>query len=124
MLKRIFLSLLVVLLVACIYYWSLISYGLAQGWGQLKIINQARPVSEYLDDPSFPDSLKMKLRLIQQARQYAIDSLGLNDTENYTTMYDQHGQELMWVVIAAEPFRLKEKRWDFPIVGSVPYKGF
>jgi predicted aminopeptidase len=39
-------------------------------------------------------------------------------------MYDQKGQELMWVVIACEPFRLKEKRWDFPVVGSVPYKGF
>ncbi len=115
---------LLVLLALGAYYWSLISYGIAQGRGQLKIIMEARPVNEYIQDPAFPDSLKSKLKLIQKARQFAIDSLGLNDTDNYKTMYDQKGQELMWVVTACEPFRLKEKRWEFPVVGSVPYKGY
>src|SRR6185436_1104168 len=107
-----------------IYNWSLLKYAAAQGIGQMKIILNARPVSEFIGDPSFPDSLKSKLLLIQRARRYAIDSLGLNDTDNYTTMYDQQGKELMWVVLACEPFRLVEKRWDFPIIGSVPYKGY
>ena len=107
-----------------VYYRSLLSYGIAQGLGQLRIIREAKPVDEFIRDPAFPDSLKSKLKLILKARQFAIDSLGLNNTKNYTTMYDQHGEELMWVVIACEPFRLVEKRWDFPIVGSVPYKGF
>jgi predicted aminopeptidase len=48
----------------------------------------------------------------------------LNDTENYKTLFDQKGKEIMWVITASEPYRLKEKRWDFPILGSVPYKGF
>src|SRR5687768_15686019 len=30
----------------------------------------------------------------------------------------------MWVVMASEPFRLKAKEWHFPVIGSVPYKGF
>jgi predicted aminopeptidase len=30
----------------------------------------------------------------------------------------------MWVVQACEPFALQPKVWDFPIVGTVPYKGF
>jgi len=29
----------------------------------------------------------------------------------------------MWVVTASEAFHLKPKTWDFPVVGSVPYKG-
>ena len=124
MVKRVGGIVLLVLVVLCVYYWSLISYGIAQGLGQLKIIREAKPVTEFIQDPAFPDSLKSKLKLIQQARQFAIDSLGLNDTDNYQTLYDQKGQELMWVVTACEPFRLKEKRWEFPVVGSVPYKGY
>jgi predicted aminopeptidase len=124
MIKRILLISGVILLVLLVYYWSLIVYGIGQGLGQMKIIREARPVEEFMADPSFPDSLKSRLRLIQQARRFAIDSLGLNDTKNYTTLFDQKGEELMWVVLACEPFRLVEKRWDFPIIGSVPYKGY
>ena len=50
--------------------------------------------------------------------------LGLKDTENYKTLYDQKGEEVMWVVMASEPFALKPKEWKFPVIGSVPYKGF
>lgn len=124
MLKKIILVLLLVVLVLVVWYWPLITYGVGQGLGQLKIIREARPVEEFLDDPQFPDSLKSRLQLIQAARRFAIDSLGLHDTENYTTLYDQKGEEIMWVVIACEPFRLQEKRWEFPVIGSVPYKGF
>lgn len=124
MLKKTLLIILLLLAVLCVYYWSLLSYGIAQGLGQLKIIREAKPVEEFIQDPAFPDSLKCKLKLVRQARRFAIDSLGLNDTDNYKTLYDQHGKELMWVVLACEPFRLVEKRWDFPVVGSVPYKGY
>ena len=124
MLKKIGGVIVLVLIVLSVYYWSLITYGVGQGLGQLKIIREARPVEECLADPLFPDSLKAKLKLIARARRFAIDSLGLNDTDNYKTLYDQHGEELMWVVTACEPFRLKEKRWEFPVVGSVPYKGY
>ncbi len=112
----------VVILIAV--YWELILYGLQQGQGQFNIILNARPVEEYLNDPSFPDSLKSRLVLINEIRKYAIDSLGLKDTENYKTLYDQKGKEVMWVVIASEPYQLKPKEWKFPVVGSVPYKGF
>lgn len=124
MLKKILIGILLVIVVLSVYYWSLISYSIAQGLGQLKIIREARPVEEFMKAPAFPDSLKAKLKLVQEARQFALDSLGLKDTDNYKTLYDQQGQELMWVVIACEPFRLKEKRWDFPVIGSVPYKGY
>lgn len=103
---------------------SLIFYGVTQGIGQLSIVWGAKPVEDFLANPSFPDSLKKKLYVIEEVRRYAIDSLGLNDTDNYRTLYDQKGKELMWVVTACEPFQLKPKMWDFPVVGSVPYKGY
>jgi predicted aminopeptidase len=122
--KRFFLALFLLLLVVVVAQWELVKYGIEQGKGQLHIVWNARPVGEYLSDPAFPDSLKARLRLINQVRQYAIDSLSLEDTKNYKTLYDQKGEEVMWVVMASEPFQLKAKEWDFPVIGSVPYKGF
>lgn len=122
--KRIFLAVVCLLLVLIIARWELVKYGIEQGRGQLKIMWNAKPVEDYLASPTFPDSLKEKLRLINRVRQFAIDSLSLKDTKNYKTLYDQQGEEIMWVVMASEPFRLKAKEWTFPVIGSVPYKGF
>ncbi|GHM98972.1 aminopeptidase [Cytophagales bacterium WSM2-2] len=124
MIRKILLALLVIITVLVIWQWSLVNYGIRMGYGQLKIIWGAKPVETFLNDPVFPDSLKAKLHLIEEIRKYAIDSLGLKDTENYKTMYDQRDQELMWVVQACGPFELKPKLWHFPVVGDMPYKGF
>jgi predicted aminopeptidase len=122
--KRVFLGLFVVVLALVLVYWDLVSYGIRQGYGQVNIIWNAKPVEDFMADPAFPDSLKARLKLIDEVRQYAIDSLGMKDTKNYKTLYDQKGEEIMWVVLAAEAFQLKPKEWKFPIVGTVPYKGF
>jgi predicted aminopeptidase len=122
--KRFLLVLLAAVVIGVVVYWDLVSYGLRQAKGQLSIVWNARPVEEFLLDPTFPDSLKARLQLIGQVRKYAIDSLGLKDTENYKTLFDQQGEEVMWVVTACEPFMLEAKQWNFPVIGSVPYKGF
>ena len=70
MTKKIGGAILLVLIVLCIYYWSLITYGVGQGLGQLRIIREARPVDEFMKDPSFPDSLKAKLRSKKPANSY------------------------------------------------------
>jgi predicted aminopeptidase len=124
MIRKFFISLLVIVLVLLTWNWSLVWYGINQGIGQLKIVWGSKPITEVMKDPSFPDSLKQKLVLINEVRKFAIDSLGLKDTENYKTLYDQKGEELMWVVTACEPFALNPKMWEFPVVGSVPYKGY
>jgi predicted aminopeptidase len=122
--KRIFAALALLLVLCLIIWWDLVVYGIRQANGQLNIMWNAKPVEEFLADPDFPDSLKQKLQLIAEVRKYAIDSLALKDTKNYKTLYDQKGQEIMWVVTASEEFRLKPKEWEFPVLGSVPYKGY
>jgi predicted aminopeptidase len=122
--KRVLVGLLIVLAALTLIYWDLLSYAARQGYGQFRIIWNSRGVEEFLADPNFPDSLKARLNFISEVRRYSIDSLGLKDTENYKTMFDQQGKEIMWVVMASEKFRLKPKEWKFPIVGAVPYKGF
>jgi predicted aminopeptidase len=122
--KRSLAGLVIALVVLIVIFWDLLSYAARQGYGQFRIIWNARPVEEFLTDREFPDSLKARLNFIAEVRRYSVDSLGLKDTENYKTMFDQGGKEIMWVVMACEKFRLKPKEWEFPIVGAVPYKGF
>lgn len=108
----------------CILQYKLVTYGISQLYGQLSIILESKSVEECLSDPAFPDSLRVKLEEVQRIRQFAMDSLGLTKSRNYTTFYDQHGQPSLWVLTASAPFALEALEWDFPFLGKVPYKGF
>lgn len=112
-------------LVICCFIWNqLILYGLSQGAGQLSLILRSQPVNEVLNDPTFPDSLKTKMQLVQEVKQYTIDSLGLNPSKNYTTIYNQHDKPVLYTITACEPYAFKPKEWTFPFLGAVSYKGF
>ncbi len=124
LLKRTLLVIAALLVVILIWQWELVNYGLQQAKGQYHVISNAKPVEEFLNDPNFPDSLKAKIELIQEIRTYAIDSLGLTDSENYTTLFDQKGEDILWNLSAAYPYKMEPKTWSFPMLGSFPYKGF
>lgn len=122
--RKIIFSLITMLVLLVIFNLDLINYGLSQAKGQIKIIREARPIDEVLKDPSFPDSLKINLQLVNEIKSFAFDSLGINFSKNYSTVYDQKGKELMFVVTACQPFMLEPKEWSFPLIGSFSYKGF
>ena len=124
MLKKLGLIILFFLIVAVIWNFELITYGIEQGRGQVSIIWNARDVEDIMNDPSAPDSLKQRLAYVEVIRKYAMDSLGLNDTDNYTALYDQQGKPVLWVVTGTRPFAFEPFEWKFPVVGTVPYKGF
>jgi predicted aminopeptidase len=122
--KKIIYTLLLLLALLVLWQYELVWYGIGQAYGQMRIIYKARPVSEYMDDPTFPDSLKRKLVLIQEIRKFAIDSLGINDSDNYTTVYDQKGKPVLWVITACEPYSIEPKEFKFPLLGTFTYKGY
>jgi predicted aminopeptidase len=122
--RKIIFGIVLIILIISSLFFDLIIYGFNQAKGQLRVVWNARPIEEVMTDLNFPDSLKQKIRLIQEVRRYAIDSIGLVDSDNYTTFYDQEGKTLLWNLSAAEPFALEPKLWSFPILGSFPYKGF
>lgn len=120
----------VVLLIACLLIvalfagFDLISYGLGQLRGQLRIINGARSIETIRQSGEVDVTTWQKLEYIDEVRRFAVDTLGFIDTDNYTTYYDQQEKPVMWVVTGCLPFEFKEKTWWFPIVGNVSYKGF
>lgn len=123
--KRSLISVIIlILLITGFVYSDLLIYGIRQGIGQLEIVYNARPVEEVLSDESVDDETRNKLRIVEKVRKYAVDRLNLNDTKNYTEVYDQKGKPILWVVTACSPYQFKPFEWKFPIVGTVPYKGY
>ncbi len=124
MFKKVLITALLILAGLGFYYKDLLSYGYMQAKGQFKVIWDVQDINEILIDPSFPDSLKSRIRLIQEIKQFGVDSLGLSPSNNYTTFYDQHNKPLIWLITASDRYRIDAHQWHFPIIGSFPYKGY
>ena len=122
--RRIFSGILLLLIGVGIWQREVVSYGYMLAKGQFSMLYQARPVPQVLADAAVPDSVKTRIRLIQAIKQYAVDSLGLNQFKNFTTYYDQTGKPLTYMLIASDRFALKPLMHDYPIVGAFPYQGF
>lgn len=122
---KLFSILIIVFIVGyCVFNFQLVKYGIAQLKGQVKILYYAEPIEKKLADATFPDSLKAKLRLIQEIKTFAHDSLGLIVSKNYTKVYDQKGKPVLWVITACRAFSMQAYEWNFPFLGNVSYKGF
>lgn len=115
---------LAVLVILLLLNRRIVYYGYVQAKGQLYIIWHSEPVGKIMNNPQYPDSLKYKLKLVEEIKLYAVDNLGLKGVRNYTTYFDQKGAELMWVVSGCEPYKLESYKWRFPILGEFSYKGF
>jgi predicted aminopeptidase len=124
LLKKIATILILCILVLLIGNCRLISYGLQQGAGQIRIVRNTRSIAEMMKDPLVSDSLKQKFKLVEEIKKFAIDSLGLNPSKNYNTFYDQKGKPILWIAVGCEAYQMKAYTWKFPIVGRVPYKGY
>lgn len=122
--RKILLLGLTVITIFIVLKWDLIRYGLQQAKGQFSIMYNAEPLEFYLENPSYPDSLKTKIELVKSVKSFANSELGFSSEDQYEKMYDQQGKELMWVVTAAYPYSLESYEWKFPVLGKVSYKGF
>ncbi len=109
-------------MIVIIIYRELIGYGIAQARGQIAIMRNTVPIEDIMNGPA-PDSVKVKIQVIQDVKNYA-ESIGLVPTENYSTYYDQKGRSVLWNVSACQPFAFEPKEWTFPFLGSFAYKGF
>lgn len=124
MIKKIALGSMLVLILLGLFYRKELNYGWMQASGQVRILMNVKDLEDVMNDPSFPDSLKKQLLLIQEIKQFGVDSLGLNPSNNYTTFFDQQGKPILWVLTASDRYKLKALEWKFPIIGTFAYKGY
>ncbi|MDX2198428.1 MAG: aminopeptidase [Phycisphaerae bacterium] len=92
--------------------------------GQFAIEANTEPIDQVLASGRLSEADAAKLRLVVEARQFAIDQIGLSAGQSYTTFHDTEGKPLVYNLSASRKDALVAYEWSFPIVGSFPYIGF
>ncbi len=101
-----------------------IGYYAQSATGHLNLVQAARPVPQWLADPSTSPALKARLELSQRIRDFAVTELGEPDNASYRRYADLKRGAAVWNVVAAPELSLVPKTWCFQIVGCVGYRGY
>ncbi len=100
------------------------AYVIKAGWEEAKILRARRPIPEVILEPETDEETRAKLALATEARDFAMNGLGLDVGDSYTTYTELERDTLAMVLSAAYQDQLLSRTWWFPIVGRVPYRGF
>ena len=92
--------------------------------GQIEVLSKREPIDEILESPETEAELRRRLRLVQEARQFSVDELGLPDNRSYRSYSNVERDYVVWNVFAAPEFSLEAREWCYPIVGCVSYRGY
>ena len=90
----------------------------------LDLLKQARPIDDWLADTSTPAALRERLAQAQRLRAFASQALALPDNASYRRYVELPQPAVVWNVVAAPVFAIELKRWCFPVMGCVGYRGY
>ena len=99
-------------------------YTLKQGAVMLRMLGRAVPLETLAERPGAAEEDVRFVELVNDIRHFAVNELGLSETKNYTKYVDINRDYLAAIVSASSKDSFKRHEWRFPVVGSVPYKGF
>jgi predicted aminopeptidase len=92
--------------------------------GQWRLMRARRPIEQVIADPGAGPELKARLRVVQDARDFAVSDLGLPDNRSYRSYSDLKRPYVVWNVVAAPEFSVRPQRWCFPFTGCLSYRGY
>ncbi len=101
-----------------------ISYLAHGACSEIRLLWNRKPIEQVLQKKDVKPEVRSNLELVLDVRQFAADNLGENVGGAYNTVTPVDKSAVTWVLMAAEPDQLTPHTWYFPIVGSVPYKGY
>ncbi len=109
-----------VLLTSC---QTLRFYGQAVA-GQFEILRKSRPNDQVIADAATSPGLRGQLAAVERIRRFASGHLSLPGDESYGKYADLGRKHVVWVLYAAPEFSLKPKKWHYPVVGEMDYRGY
>jgi len=92
--------------------------------GHWHLLRQRRSLEAVLSDPGLPPALRRQLKTAQSLRDFASTELALPDNGSYRSYSDLKRPYVVRNVFAAPPLSLEPRRWCFPLIGCVSYRGY
>lgn len=91
--------------------------------GHLELLSRAEPIEQLLLRPATPEPTRRLLELALRLRRFASQELGLPDNNSYSRYVELAEGSVVWNLVAAPRHGLSPKRWCFPLMGCVAYRG-
>ena len=92
--------------------------------GQYDVVARQEKISKLLARTNTPLALREKLALVLRLRAFAETELGLKTDGHYAKYADLGRPFVVWNVYAAPELSMTPKRWWYPVVGRLKYRGF
>lgn len=92
--------------------------------GQLAVWRATEPIDGLLENEQTDPTLRQRLVLVSEIRDFASHELGLPDNDSYRRYADLKRPYVVWNVFAAPEFSLEPVSWCFPFAGCVGYRGY
>lgn len=92
--------------------------------GHSAIVLHKKKLTTLLLDPDTPPELSHRLGLVTRLCEFARSDLRLPAGKNYRHYVDLGRAFVVWNIHAAPEFSLDSKRWWYPFVGQLSYRGY
>jgi len=99
-------------------------YYLQAARGQMEIMRKREAIDDVVAAQDTSPELSARLRVVEEARHFSVDVLGLPDNKSYRSYADLERDFVIWNIIAVPEFSLQPKSWCYPVVGCVSYRGY
>lgn len=99
------------------------TYVLKAGYEESKILLSRKKIENVIADKKTDYITKQKLTAVLEAREFS-KTIGLNPKNSYKYYTELDKDVLSWLLMASKKDAFELYTWWFPIVGTVPYKGF
>jgi predicted aminopeptidase len=99
-------------------------YELQAVGGQLALLWKRKSITAVIANPATAPALRAQLTEVSEIRDFASRELGLPDNGSYRGYADIGRSDVVWNVFAAPEFSVEPKRWCYPVVGCVAYRGY
>ncbi len=113
---------LLVLMIAAVQLQ--LPYLASQGLGLLQDFLARTPSEQLRDNPNTSQEMLVFLERADAVLAYAHDSVGLADPGSYRHVVQSDRSAIAYVVSAAPELEFRHYRWHYPLMGSMPYRGY